>query len=983
MSAEWQHRLEEIAAEVAALRRRVAAGGKVLNRTWRRRIARRSFAPSALNLAHYLVFRQIDLRLLQRRLMALGLSSLGRAESRVLATLDAVGAALGLMTDRAEMPAMPSERQFFRGEKSLAENAAVLFGPPSEGRAGRIMVTLGTEAADDPALVLDYARRGANLVRINCAHDDQDAWARMIENTRQASRETGRIRILMDIAGPKVRTGTVYSAAGHERVAVGDEILLTDAIDPGRGEFPFQCTCTIPGVFGRVRVGNRLSYDDGVLRGVVAREVAGGLVVRVDDGRLKGVKLKAEKGLIFPTVDLGLSPLSEEDLRDLDFISDHADLIGYSFVETAEQVALVQAELARRRLDWQEIGLVAKIETPRAVRNLPEIIVQAAGQQPLAVMIARGDLAIELGFERLAEMQEEILWICEAAHVPAIWATQVLEGLVKAGLPSRGEMTDAAMAGRAECVMLNKGPNVGVAIDALDRLLHRMGGHQIKKTPTLRALKSWADVSGSHTDFAPPEDQAEWRAGEAEIVAQAVDDVAAVGVGQLFRPRAEGDEGRRARLQLGQVAQLDAAACDRRRRMALDRVGEPAVEPGSGDALVPRGVGLADGGEQGIGPLPGQARHRHQRDAGQLGQEAGRLLGKVGAPRLAIGDEIPPGEGDDDGAALLLDEVGDLEVLLLEGLAGIDGEDHHLGEANGAQRIADGELLQLRLDARLATKAGGIEQAERLAAPGPVDGDGVTGDAGFRAGQQPLLAEDTVDQRRLADVRPADDSDAERWASALPFGFGRLRQVGRQRLQKVAHALAVLGRDGNGIAEAKGVGLEQAGVGGGPFGLVGGEHQRDTGGAQEVGEAAVERRQPDAGVHQEQDGIGGLHRRLGLRGHAGGEAAGGRLVKAGGVDGDKAQVAEAGLALAAVAGDTRRVIDQRHAMADKAVEQRRLADVRPTDNRDAWQTVVSRHRRCSGSPGGRSAQTSPGAQPSGLAGAGDGDWAAAIRASIS
>ncbi len=146
---------------------------------------------------------------------------------------------------------------------------------------------------------------------------------------------------------------------------------------------------------------------------------------------------------------------------------------------------------------------MAKIETPRAVRNLPEIIIQAAGRQPLAVMIARGDLAVELGFERLAEMQEEILWICEAAHVPAIWATQVLEELVKTGLPSRGEMTDAAMAGRAECVMLNKGPNVGVAIDALDRLLHRMGGHQTKKTPTLRALKSWADVSGSHTDSRP------------------------------------------------------------------------------------------------------------------------------------------------------------------------------------------------------------------------------------------------------------------------------------------------------------------------------------------------------------------------------------------------------------------------------------------------------------------------------------------------
>jgi pyruvate kinase len=106
-------------------------------------------------------------------------------------------------------------------------------------------------------------------------------------------------------------------------------------------------------------------------------------------------------------------------------------------------------------------------------------------------MIARGDLAAEIGFERLAEMQEEILWICQAASVPAIWATQVLEDLVTSGVPSRAEMTDAAMAARAECVMLNKGPGQGVAIELLDRLMARMGEHMFKKTPTLRALKSW------------------------------------------------------------------------------------------------------------------------------------------------------------------------------------------------------------------------------------------------------------------------------------------------------------------------------------------------------------------------------------------------------------------------------------------------------------------------------------------------------------
>jgi pyruvate kinase len=104
-------------------------------------------------------------------------------------------------------------------------------------------------------------------------------------------------------------------------------------------------------------------------------------------------------------------------------------------------------------------------------------------------MIARGDLAVEAGFERLAEVQEEILWFCEAAHVPVIWATQVLEHLAKDGRPSRAEVTDAAMAVRAEAVMLNKGPHVPDAVRALDGILVRMEAHQSKKTSLLRRLK--------------------------------------------------------------------------------------------------------------------------------------------------------------------------------------------------------------------------------------------------------------------------------------------------------------------------------------------------------------------------------------------------------------------------------------------------------------------------------------------------------------
>jgi len=103
-------------------------------------------------------------------------------------------------------------------------------------------------------------------------------------------------------------------------------------------------------------------------------------------------------------------------------------------------------------------------------------------------MIARGDLAVECGWERLAELQEEILWLCEAAQVPVIWATQVLEDQAKKGQASRAEISDAAMSQRADCVMLNKGPHILAAIRMLDNILRRMQKHQYKKTAQLGKL---------------------------------------------------------------------------------------------------------------------------------------------------------------------------------------------------------------------------------------------------------------------------------------------------------------------------------------------------------------------------------------------------------------------------------------------------------------------------------------------------------------
>jgi pyruvate kinase len=463
------------------------------NDRWQPYIERASFAASANNLAHYLAFRHHDLRDLQRELMRHGLSSLGRLESRVLITLDTVEAALNsLVAGAPPQPHWPPlADEFFRGEAELQANTEALLGRSSGTGVGRILVTLSTEAAQDPGFLLDIARRGADVVRVNCAHDGVDTWAAMIENTRKASDAVGRrIPVLMDIAGPKFRIGKVKRQAG-ERLVAGDRFKLVRE-EAAFGADPLTAAiCEPADVLDHLTVGTEVSFDDGKLTGVIDAIEPDAVFVRVQRTQLRGFKMKPERGLLFPRADLHLDPLTANDLSDLDFVARHGDMIGFSFVQSADDIALMQDELARRRPDWQRLGIIAKIETAQAVKNLPEIIVRAAGRQPFGVMIARGDLAVAIGFERLAEMQEEILWLCEAAHVPVIWATQVLEEMVKSGLPTRGEMTDAAMAARAECVMLNKGPNVGDAITALRGLLHRMMEHQSKKTARLRALRSW------------------------------------------------------------------------------------------------------------------------------------------------------------------------------------------------------------------------------------------------------------------------------------------------------------------------------------------------------------------------------------------------------------------------------------------------------------------------------------------------------------
>lgn len=595
------HRLDSLRAQLLALRVAAQDAEQAASAPLSR--VHPVHAAGAANLIRYVALRSRDLRDLQDRLTAEGLSSLGRMEADVLRNLDAVigtiDAALGQAAPSATEAALPDASP--PAPPPLSVHAAALLGGTAEDRQTRIMVTLPSEAADDPALVARFARAGMDVARINCAHDDPEAWERMARHVRDAG---AGIRIATDLAGPKLRTGplepgpqvvkvsprrdalgrviepasvwlvmpraegsappvgeipvtdaawlarlriddtveftdtrgrsrymtvvalrdggariegdrtaylgtgTLLDVDGREtrvgvlprvdqalRVYRGDTIELRPDAEPGfTHEGRHRVGCTVPDALEVIRVGDRVLFDDGKIEGFVrAVGVSDGhrvAEVEVTLASPRGTKLRAEKGINLPDTDLPISALADDDLRALDTVVGFTDIVQLSFARSPGDVARLFAELDSR--DAGNLGIVVKIETVRAFRALPEILLELMQRPRVGIMIARGDLGVEAGWERLAEVQEEILWLCEAAHVPVIWATQVLDSLAGSGVPTRAEVTDAAAGERAECVMLNKGPHIDEAIEALDDILRRMHGHLEKKRPLLRRLRAWS-----------------------------------------------------------------------------------------------------------------------------------------------------------------------------------------------------------------------------------------------------------------------------------------------------------------------------------------------------------------------------------------------------------------------------------------------------------------------------------------------------------
>lgn len=565
---------------------------------------------SAKNLIHYLALRQTDIRELQEDLATLGLASLGRAESNVMASIHSVQGALSAISTGA-INNGTADRVALGLRKQTADihKQAILGENPVE-RDTSIMVTLPTEAATDESLVPEMLAAGMNVARINCAHDDENVWAAMIKKVRDTCRDSGaECRIFMDLAGPKIRTGELEAgprvlhirprrdplgrivAPRHIRfipddvvwsgtkaaiipvpqeciqyASVGDDIRFKDtrgkkrtlqvirkddkglvleifkgayiatgtklrlrrekagekltyrvgnlpmveqpillrpgdtlilhgdnipgapAIEDDDGQVVREAhiSCRQPEVFGFVSAGNRASLNDGKIAGIVRQVDSDRLEIEIKKAKPTGSRLRGNRGINFPDSDIRLAGLTSSDKIDLKFVVDNADAVSLSFVRRPADIELLQKEM--HKLDATNHGLVIKIETRKGFNNLPRLLLTAMRRYPVAVMIARGDLAVECGWECLAELQEDILWLCEAAQVPVIWATQVLEREAKKGQPSRAEISDAAMSQRADCVMLNKGPHIIATIRMLDNILRRMQGHHFEKTARLGKL---------------------------------------------------------------------------------------------------------------------------------------------------------------------------------------------------------------------------------------------------------------------------------------------------------------------------------------------------------------------------------------------------------------------------------------------------------------------------------------------------------------
>lgn len=592
----------------------------------RLKICHRNYYGSVTNLLHYLALKSLDIEQIKGELSSAGLLSLEALNPHVLSSLSACipmltglrSGNLGATATGEGLPVIHKGNQnvdigMARMLKRLSSNRDRLLGALQVLKSTHVMVTVGQEAKENDTLISDLVSSGATIFRINCAHGNPELWSSVIGTIKRCSQLLEKpCRILMDLAGPKLRTGklidgpcvvkispkrnafgrvihsahvwlspvgagsppphisfdvilhvngqeflnklevddtvrfhdargkrrtfrilskypifsgvgflaecskpayvasgtTLYikdkrqkSAVGfvvdvppaehYVRVRIGDLLTITrdcwEEADTSVGAH--KITCSSGYLFDSVKPGEPIAFDDGKIWGTVKGTSNSEVVVKITHASPKGTKLGSEKSINIPESDIRYEGLTSKDLMDLDFVAAHADMVGISFIRDIHDIAVLYQEIGKRKLS--KLGIVLKIETTGGYEKLPHLLIEAMKYpNPLGVMIARGDLAVECGWENLADIQEQIISICSAAHVPVILATQVLESLVKNGVPSRAEVIDAANGRRASCVMLNKGKHIVRAVSTLDTILnsHHHSKAQFELKPFVPSL---------------------------------------------------------------------------------------------------------------------------------------------------------------------------------------------------------------------------------------------------------------------------------------------------------------------------------------------------------------------------------------------------------------------------------------------------------------------------------------------------------------
>jgi len=294
----------------------------------------------------------------------------------------------------------------------------------------KIVATIGP-ASESPEMLERLMRAGLNVARLNFSHGDFDSHAERIRRIRAAEQATGcRVAIMADLPGPKMRLGVIDPEPIH--LVPGDPLVLTTESVVGTARRISMSFEPLPRV---VTPGDRLLLNDGQIQLVVER-VDG---VDVHCTTAVGGELRSKKGLNLPGIDLGISAFTERDRECLEFALAHGvDAVSQSFVERAADIEAVRA--AATALGRQPF-IIAKIERSDALTHLDEIVEAADG-----IMVARGDLGVEVPIERIAVIQKQIIARAAAAGKPVITATQMLESMTYTRLPTRAEATDVANA---------------------------------------------------------------------------------------------------------------------------------------------------------------------------------------------------------------------------------------------------------------------------------------------------------------------------------------------------------------------------------------------------------------------------------------------------------------------------------------------------------------------------------------------------------